>query len=53
MRGDHMTQDTMRDKVRSILAHMVRPGSTLGIKSFRESQDGTFALETALSALGH
>lgn len=42
----------MKEKMKSILAHMVRKESSFGIKSYKDVGDDTFQLETPFSEYG-
>jgi hypothetical protein len=43
----------MREKMKSILDHMVRKGSSMGIKSYKDAGQDTFELETPYTEHGH
>ena len=43
----------MKEKIISILNHMVQEVGAIGIKGYQETADGSFKLETQLSEYKH
>ena len=43
----------MKQKITSILDHLIRQGSVAGITSYKEQPDGSFEITTCLSELNH